>query len=117
MAILFTNNGSTTLASGITDVATTVVVAAGQGDLFPAPDSGDANEYMMLTLEDSSGNIEVVKGTGRTGGSDSITIVRAQEGTSARAWSLGDRIELRVTKGVLESLVQRNDDTLDGGTF
>ena len=37
--MLFTNNAATTLASGITNVATSLTVASGQGTLFPNPTS------------------------------------------------------------------------------
>ena len=35
MTILFTNNASTSLASGITNSATSLTVVTGQGSLFP----------------------------------------------------------------------------------
>lgn len=101
MAQLFTNNGVTTLASGITDVATSLTVATGKGALFPAPTGGD---YFLLTLTQATSETswEVVKVTARTG--DVMTVVRAQEGTTAAAWAAGDKAELRVTAETLNSL-------------
>lgn len=96
--ILFKNNAYSTLASGISDVATTLSVQTGHGDRFPTVAGTD---IAYITLEDSGGNREIVKVTARTGGSDSMTIVRAQEGTSARAWSAGDVVEQRITAGEL----------------
>lgn len=95
MAILFTNNASTTLASSITNVATTLTVASGTGSLFPSPTSPD---YFLVTLQGVSGTpIEIVKCTSRS--TDTLTIVRAQEGTTASAFTGGDKVELRVTAG------------------
>lgn len=89
---LFTNNAFSTLASGITDVATSLAVAAADGAKFPNPTGAD---YFYATLIDTSNNLEIIKVTTRS--TDTFTIVRAQEGTTGRAYSAGDRIELRVT--------------------
>jgi hypothetical protein len=100
--IVWTNNASSLLASGITNVSTTVTVTAGQGALFPAISAG---QYSVATMEDTSGNIEVVYITGRT--TDTMTITRAQEGTTALSFASGSRFELRVTAGVLATLLQK----------
>lgn len=92
---LFTNNANTTLASGITSGATSLTVASGDGAKFPNPTSPD---YFLATLEAGSVR-EIVKVTARS--TDTFTIVRAQEGTSAAAWSAGDKAELRLTAGAL----------------
>lgn len=118
MPRLFVNNGSSTLASGITDSVLTLTVASSTGDLFPVVDPLDVDNFFMLTLEDVSSNIEVVKATFRASGSDTITIVRAQENTSGLAFIAGDRVECRLTKGILEDFMQKGQgDLLDQGTF
>lgn len=110
--ILFTDNATSLLASGITNSQTTLVVTATQGALFPAPGAG---QIAVVTLEDTGGNIEVVWCTGRT--SDTLTIVRAQEGTAAAAFASGSRVELRCTAGILQALLQKNGgDTMTGTT-
>lgn len=101
MAQLFRNKAFSTLAQPLTSVATTLNVIGGHGDRFPeviAPD------FMLLTLQDAANNLEVVKVTGRTAGSDALTIARAQEGSAARAWSIGDVVELRLTAFALAPL-------------
>lgn len=105
---LFKNNAYSTLGAALTNVATTMTVATGQGDRFPVVAAPD---FMMVTLQDAANNIEIVKVTARAAGADSMTIVRAQEGTTARAWSLGDIVELRLTEfglGPLEVLAGAN---------
>jgi hypothetical protein len=101
MPQLFKNNAFSTLGASMTNVATTLTVATGLGDRFPVVSAPD---FMLLTLQDASNNIEIVKVTTRTTGSDSMTIQRAQEGTTARAWNLGDVVELRLTAGALNPL-------------
>ena len=103
MAVKFSNNASATLASAIVSGSTTIALASGQGALFPTL-TGSA--FFYTTLVDSSNNIEIVKVTARTG--DSLTVTRAQGGTSARSFSAGDKCELRVVAGALEEFFQRD---------
>lgn len=93
MGVKYTNNAYSTLASGITNVATSISVQAGHGARFPS--IADANEYFYCTLADSSNNLEIVKVTARS--TDTLTVTRGAEGTTNRAYTSGDRIELRVT--------------------
>jgi len=101
VTILFTNNAKTTLSAGITNVATSIPVAAGYGALFPAPSGSD---FFYATLTDVSNNIEIVKVTSRS--TDTMTVVRGQEGTTARAYLTGDKFQLRITAASLTAFVQ-----------
>jgi|13_taG_2_1085334.scaffolds.fasta_scaffold03557_4 hypothetical protein len=92
MSVKFSNNGHSTLAASLTNSATSITVASGHGARFP---SLTGSEYFYATLIDSSNNLEIVKVTARS--SDVLTVTRAQESTTARAYAIGDRIELRVT--------------------
>ena len=98
--ILYSNNAKTTLASGISDSTTTITVATGTGSLFPVISSVD--DYFNVTLTDSSNHIEIITVTART--SDTFTVMRGMENTTARAWLAGDSLELRITKGLLDQL-------------
>ena len=96
---LFENNAVTTIAGGgITDVGTTLVVT--DGSVFP---SISGSNYFMLTMVNASGEREIVKCTDRSG--NSLTIVRSQEGTTARAYSDNDIASHRLTAGVLEDII------------
>ena len=96
MPALFTNNAATTVASALSNVATSLSVASGKGALFPVITGTD---FFMLTLTQSGSETtwEIVKVTARS--SDVLTIVRGQEGTTAAAWAVGDKAELRLTTG------------------
>ena len=98
MPALFANNAATTVASALSNVATSLAVASGKGALFPAITGTD---FFMLTLTQSGSETtwEIVKVTARSG--DVLTIVRGQEGTTAAAWAVGDKAELRLTKSGL----------------
>lgn len=98
--ILYSNNATTTLASGISDSATTITVATGTGSLFP--DISSVDDYFNVTITDSAKHIEIVTVTARTG--DTFTVMRGMENTTARAWLASDILELRITKGLLDQL-------------
>lgn len=97
--VLFSNNASAALASSISSSATTIIVSAGQGVEFPSPAGGN---YFYATLTDTSNNLEIVKVTART--ADTLTVLRGQEGTTARSYSAGDLIELRITAAGLADI-------------
>ena len=115
---IYGDNASSTMASGITNIQTTVVVQTGQGAFFPTPSAG---QILAVTFEDTSGNLEVAYCTGITG--DTLTVIRGSEtipsqaGGPALAFASGSRVEARVTEGMLSSLLQKNGgDTLSGTT-
>ena len=102
MSQLFANNAYSALGSSILIGATSLTLASGTGSRFPTPSGGD---YFLLTLADTSGGSEsaweIVKVTARS--VDTLTIERAQEGTTARAWASGVPVDLRVTAGSIVS--------------
>ncbi len=106
----FTNNATSILAATITNVSTSVQVSTGQGALFP---SLTGSEYFIATIQDTSGNVEYVKCTAISG--DVLTVVRAQEGTTAQAFTANlARVELRDTAGTQAAMYQKDGDTLSG---
>lgn len=110
---LFGNNASALLVASISDSDLTIQVQNGFGALFPNP---GADEYFLVTIENDSGDIEVVKVTTRA--VDLFTVPvggRGQEGTSAQAWTNGQaRVELRLTRGTMETFIQRGGDAMEG---
>lgn len=115
---LFSNNSESTLSSGISAGATSLVLQTGDGDrserAFPNPSGGD---WFMATIDDGT-YIEIVKCTARS--SDTLTtIVRAQEGTTAKAFSAGAKVEVRSTANTFSNWVQMDSSkisTWDDGT-
>lgn len=94
---LVTNNAYSTLAGSISNSDLSLSVATGEGARFPNISGSD---YFYVTLIDTSNNMEIVKVTAKS--TDAFTIVRAQDGTSARAFSASDRVELRPTAALFE---------------
>jgi predicted aspartyl protease len=90
MPVITANNASSTLVSGISNVSASLTVQLGGGAAFPSPSSPN---YFYVTLQDAANNIEIVKCTARV--NDTMTIVRAQNGTTARTFAPGDTVECR----------------------
>ncbi len=104
MGVKFKNNAASTLDAAISGSDVGLTVAYGDGSLFPAAGAGD---YFYMTIESTEGDYEIVKVTARSG--DSMTIVRAQESTTARAFTAGALCELRVTnQGLLDKFLEDN---------
>ena len=108
MTIKFTNNATTTLASGINSSATSLTVATGTGALFPSLSGSDV---FYVTLANLTGTVEIVKVTARS--SDTFTIVRAQDNTTATSWTTGDKVELRPTAVALTAMAQTANNLSD----
>jgi hypothetical protein len=109
MPALFANNASGPLAASVGAAATTITLSSGYGAAFPAPDSAKG-EYFFATLVNPSNLMEIVKCTQRI--NDSFVVQRAQEGTTARTYDVGDKLELRITAGGMASKMD-----LDGGVI
>jgi hypothetical protein len=100
MGVKLANNAFSTLAAGITNSSTSMTIAPGTGVRFPVLSAGD---YFYISIFNTANQIEIVKCTARVG--DVLTIQRAQEGTTARAYNISDRIEMRVTAQTLLDVV------------
>lgn len=110
MALQFTNDARTTLASGISDVDVNLTVATGDGTKFPIVSTPDT---FYITLENAiTGVYEVCLVTEHTSGTpDTFTITRAQDNTTAVAWVTGDLVELRICAAILDSFEGHDHDT------
>lgn len=99
MALKLSNNADGLLAMAISNSATSLTLRAGHGSRFPALGSGDWFPITVVRASDPS-QFEIMRCTGRSG--DTLTVVRAQEGTSAITFDAGDVVSLRLTSGTLE---------------
>lgn len=97
--LLFVNNASSTLLANVGPTDTAMVLPNGNGAKFPNPSAGQS---FYLTVEDTSGNLEIVEATSRT--NDVLTVIRGRDGTVARAFTAGTFIEARVTAATLSYL-------------
>lgn len=111
----FANDARAVLAADITDSATSIVLEAGFGDRFPVADLGTGvpgeaeGDWFKATLENATGQREIVIVRTRASGSDVLSNVqRGIESTTARAYSTGDVIGQRPTAGDVAGILGFN---------
>jgi hypothetical protein len=102
MGLKVANNAFCTLNAGITDSDTTIALQAGEGARFPSLSAGD---YFYATLIDTTNNLEIVKVTARS--TDTMTVERGEDSTTARAFSTNDRFELRPVAALFTEFAER----------
>lgn len=109
--LLFYNNSKTNLGAPVNPGDTTITLASGAGALFSPGPTGA--QYFKITLSDAltGANNEICNCTNVTG--DVLTVVRAQEGTAAQTWLVGDTAQGRVTAGALTTLGSEGAPTAD----
>lgn len=103
MGVKVTNNAFGTLSASVNTSVTTVTLDSGQGARFPTLGAGD---HFYGTIVDTSNNIEIVKVTARS--TDSMTVVRAQDNTTAQSFAIGDRFELRPVAALFEDVINES---------
>jgi len=108
MGIQLRNNAVGFLTAPIGSSDTSITLQTGNGAKFPALGGSD---YFYATLSGTDGSSEIVKATARTG--DTLTVVRAQEGTTVASFSIGSRIEMRVTAASVRDLVEEHDEAVE----
>lgn len=99
MALKLSNNASSLLVSSINTGSTSVVLSSGDEGNFPALGVGD---WFPVTIVDGAGNLEIMRCTARSG--VTLTVARGQEGTTAKNFNAGARVESRLTLAALLAL-------------
>ena len=85
-----TNNAQSALYAGITAAATSLTLLSGEGAKFPAAS-------FNISIAD-----EILYCSSRTG--DVLTVVRAQEGTTAAIHAISSTVSLNVTAGIISQI-------------
>lgn len=110
---LWANSARCKLGADIvtTGAVATLTLETGKGALFPSPSGGN---WFILSVEDSSKNVECFKISSRTG--DILTVSgagsdRAQEGTTARTFTAATSVcGIRPTKAAFEAIDDHIED-------
>lgn len=107
MAQLFKNNATSRLAANISADDTSLAVTTADGALFPVTTDVDADHF-LVTLQNALGQKEIVRVTAVIG--DVFTIERGtlsgDDVTTARSFSAGDLVELRLTAGFIDAIAK-----------
>ena len=112
MTVKLKNNVQSTLRTEVLSSSTTILLPVGHGARFPTLGAG---EYFYATIEDAAGNYEIVQATARV--TDTLTVTRGAEGTTARTFAAGSTIEMRVTAASMVDTAQDAADAVGLGQF
>lgn len=107
MGTKLTNNATGRLAVSLTAASTQLSMVVGDAVKFPTIAAGSGDNF-PLTAVKANGELEIMLCTLTNG--NVFTVQRGQEGTSPKAFSAGDRIELRLTAGTIDGMI---DDRID----
>jgi hypothetical protein len=99
------NNAYSTLDGSITNVATSISVASGEGARFPASD------FWATIFNDDPNTNEIVLCSSRS--TDTLTVTRAQQSTSGVAWPSGANIQMLVTAQQITDIQNALTDATD----
>lgn len=96
---VFANNINTALAGSISSSSTTITLASAAN----LPASIPAGSYLAITINDAATrqDFEIVYATAVSGAT--LTVLRAQEGTTALSWLTGDYVYSPPTAGQMQS--------------
>jgi hypothetical protein len=111
MAIVFANNASSLLSVSIGAGDTTIQLA--DSSAFPVPTGGDV---FYVTLEDDTGDVEVVRCSGNNG-TTTLTVDTGGRGVygGAQAFTANvTRVECRLTKTIMDNFLQLTGGSLTG---
>ena len=105
---LFANNATSTLAAPLSATATTATLAPGTGILFPQP---FGSQLFALTFASAlTPALTEIVYVAEMAGDTIVSMLRAQEGTAAVAWNIGDFAQAMLTAGVLNDLFSAVED-------
>lgn len=104
MAQLYENNIVTTLnePGGVLAGDTVITLTSATG--IPDPTTGEVTATLVRASDSA---IEIVSVTGVAG--NDVTIVRAQEGTTALALANGDTFAMRITAAMLDDMAKKSE--------
>lgn len=103
------NNARALLFGSISALDTSLTVEAAKADTFPVATTTNwltPLDWYNATIQDNSGNIEIVKVGVRNSGSGVMSVLqRGQQGTTPRAFAAGSVVELRITAEDVEAAI------------
>jgi hypothetical protein len=109
MAQQFANNARALLVAGISDTDTSIVIESSKADLFPVANVGSgslpsASSWFKVTLQNSSGAVEIVAVRTRAAGSGVLSnVIRGYDGTTPLNFVSGTVVGLRITADDLQT--------------
>lgn len=117
----FSNNARSRLVGGLSAVATSFAVDLVTADLFPVADTDDwlePGDWFKLTLQNSLGQVEVVRVGMRTAGSGLMgNVLRGQDGTVPLTFVAGAIAGQRLSAVDVQRCLSGEFDSVEAGTL
>lgn len=107
MPVIYANNASSTLASGINSSVTSITIGNWAASRFPTISAG-SGDFFFATIEEGSTR-EIVRVTATNSGTSTLTVERGAESTTAAAFTTAATIQVRATAGMLDALGKTAD--------
>jgi hypothetical protein len=105
MTVKITNNAWGTLAVGVNDSDTTLLLGTAQGDRFPTLPANNALKpvdcFYVTLIDESTNEVEIVRVIERN--VDVLSVVRSQDGSRRKQFLAGSRVELRPVAALFNS--------------
>ena len=100
--VLYENNCVSTLAKAITASDTSMTISDVDGN-WPEITAASSNFFFVTLVNPNNNEMEIVKVTRCNPSSGLMTIERAQDGTSASAFPISSKVEMRITKAFFDA--------------
>lgn len=105
MTVKVTNNAWGTLAVGVNDSDTTLLLGTAQGDRFPTLPANNALKpvdcFYVTLIDESTNEVEIVRVIERN--VDVLSVIRSQDGSHRKQFLAGSRVELRPVAALFNS--------------
>ena len=109
MTTEYRNNAFSTITAGLTASAFDVTVSVVSDATFPSVTSPD---YFYATLEDTAGQVEILKVTASKVVANQFTVIRGADNTVPLVWAIGSIIEMRLVRAMVEEFRDHNHTAL-----
>lgn len=111
MSYIFSNNASALLTAPVAPGDLTISIGVPAAAEFPQP---GADMYPVTLQSLDLADVEICRVTNVNYGTGVLTVVRAQEGTTAASFSTGAYCQMRLTAAELDTFIQRTGDAMTG---
>ena len=105
MTTEYRNNAFSTITAGLTTSASDVTVSVVSDATFPSVTSPN---YFYATLEDTAGQVEILKVTASKVVANQFTVIRGVDNTVPLVWAIGSIIEMRIVRAMIEEFRDHN---------
>lgn len=106
--IKFSNLAASYLVSPVTNADTSITIDLDDAHKFPV--LSDMDDYFIIRIMNSAGEFEIMRVI--TVDQNVFSVLRSQEGTSAKEFGAGSLVEHTITAGTMRAIIQNASETV-----